>query len=82
MDLGYCSLQVGWKWQWPLSPSARDERRVVGGWSDEQQSGVRRSGEIVEGAVTIIHNNQTINQLKQCVLWTWSNVSILKPATL
>lgn len=37
MDLGYCSLQVGWKRQWPLGSSAREERRVAG--DDEQQSG-------------------------------------------
>lgn len=51
--LGYCSLQVGCKWQWPLGNSAREERRVV--QDDEQQSGeVRRSGKIVEGAMAKI----------------------------
>lgn len=41
---------MGWKWQWPLSPSAREERRVVG--DDEKQSGeARRSGKTVEDAM-------------------------------
>lgn len=62
MDLGYCSLQVGWKWQWPLGPSAREEQRVV--WDVQQSGEVRRSGKIVEGAMTKISLSFIINKLQ------------------